>query len=104
MSRCDVTGAVTDSDFDTLLAQPNRVSSPIRRLRCELRAGHPGRHAAFVLAAAHGDRWWWMRWNTAGGEVADIPVCAVSDEDNDDCLLPQHHEGEHSFQLSAGDH
>jgi hypothetical protein len=101
--RCEVETAVTDVEFDVVLAERHRISTPLREVRCELLAGHSGSHVAFVMAAYDGERWWWARWDTWRHEVVSLGVCAGPFEaEHDDCLLPEGHPGEHSFQLAAG--
>ncbi|MBB4761878.1 hypothetical protein ACFQFC_37610 [Amorphoplanes digitatis] len=69
---------------------------------CELAAGHPGSHVAFVVAAEDGDHWWWLRWDARHRHLIRLDPCerTATDEDvPDDCLLPSGHHGPHSFEL-----
>ncbi|GIF42898.1 hypothetical protein Axi01nite_72090 [Actinoplanes xinjiangensis] len=51
--------------------------------------GHEDAHVAFVMAAQDGERWWWVRWDSARHEVVDIDVCPwVDGTVHDDCRLP----------------
>jgi len=99
---CGAVGVVAHAGFDVLLSQRHRSAPPLRNVRCELVADHVGCHVAFVMAAEHGESWWWARWDSARHEVVLRDVCAgVSESEPDDCLLPEGHVGVHSFQLPA---
>ena len=100
LRRCRVAAVVTDSEFVILLGVRHRAGSPLRHVRCELETGHGGAHVAFVIAAYSGEQWWWLCWDALDRKLAQIEPCAaVDDLNHDDCLLPAHHTGAHSFEL-----
>jgi hypothetical protein len=69
-------------------------------MMCELGAGHDGCHATFIVATDGGDHWWWIRWDAEHRQLSCLPTCDGTDRrTGDDCLLPLHHPGRHTFEM-----
>jgi hypothetical protein len=100
---CDATTRLTTSEFATLSALARAVDPLLRRVTCELAAGHGGPHIAFTLAAPGGEHWWWVRWSVRLHEVVRLDPCdgEGSGPYRDCCLLPVRHPGPHSFEIRA---
>ena len=100
--RCRAATAATASELAALTALPRPVEPVVRRLTCELAAGHHGRHVAFAVAADDGERWVWVRWSPWSRGHVDIDPCPNESADpalGDCCLLPHAHTGPHSFEI-----
>jgi hypothetical protein len=100
--RCHAATDATESELAALSALPRPVEPVVRRLTCELAAGHPGRHVAFAVAADDGERWMWVRWSLWSRELVEINPCASVSTDpapRDSCFLPHGHTGPHSFEI-----
>lgn len=105
LDRCGDTTRLTASECATLSALPATVDRVLRRLACELGAGHDGWHLAFTVAAHGGDQWWWLCWAERLREVVQIDPCdstRMYGFARDCCLLPCRHPGPHSFEVRAG--
>jgi len=99
---CGTTTRVRAADAAGLPVSVRQDGPAWRPVDCELAAGHDGSHMAFLTAADGGERWWWLRWAPQTREVVQIDPCAVKGVDGayrDDCLLPDRHDGRHSFEL-----
>ncbi|MEV4278470.1 hypothetical protein [Actinoplanes xinjiangensis] len=99
--RCAVATTLTSAEIGVLTGLTDPVGPPPPdRAVCELAAGHEQMHAAFIIADAGGDRWWWIRWNRQGRQLGHLDTCDHTDRPSgDDCLLPATHPGRHSFQM-----
>jgi hypothetical protein len=103
--RCPAGAAVGATELLTLIAHSEEAISASGRLRCELMAGHAGRHVAFVATVHGGNQWWWLCWEGLLGEkieAVQINPCNAELPQGryaDDCVLPEGHPGLHSFDL-----
>lgn len=98
--RCGAATAVSDVELVFLLGLPRRAAPPLRRVGCELAAGHEDSHIAFTLAADGGDRWWWVRWDARDQDLVQLEICdGVGQPDGDECMAPMGHPGPHSYEL-----
>ena len=101
-ARCRAATDATASELAALSALPRPVEPVVRRLSCELAAGHRDSHVAFAVAADDGDRWIWVRWSPESRGFAQIDPCSTVSADpaiEDCCLLPHAHTGPHSFEI-----
>ena len=103
--RCRAVATVGAAELLTLIAGSEDAHSESGRLSCELVAGHVGSHVALVATVHGGDKWWWLRWDGQLGETIDVLQVDPCDAElpqgryADDCLLPEGHQGPHSFDL-----
>jgi hypothetical protein len=102
LAQCGATGRLTPAYLHMLATLPHLIDLPLRRLACELVAGHDGSHVAFTVAAHDGDQWWWLRWTASQDELTPLDRCDVEQAEvanPDYCMLPIGHDGPHSFQI-----
>jgi len=97
---CPVTTDVTVTEWKRLAALPDPLDPVRLDLTCELAAGHQDGHVAFAVAAHAGDQLWWLHWAGRLRDVVQLELCEAELADSmDSCLLPQHHQGPHSFDI-----
>jgi hypothetical protein len=102
--RCATSTRLVDNEFATLQLLPAAVDPILRSIKCELAAGHSGSHVAFTVAVSGGEHWWWLRWESGLRNLVRADGCVHIREDgpqSDECLLPEDHQGPHSFEIRA---
>lgn len=99
--QLDCPGSVelTDDEMAQLDSVPHPAHEVVRRNWCELEPGHSGWHAGVGQDDddGHAVITWWIWWTDSGDRK--IVTCAPrpGQLDEDTCLLPAGHAGQHSF-------
>lgn len=102
MRGCRTAGAELSAEevrhLEQLPDAAHKVETP---LDCELEAGHPGPHVSLAQADDRGTDGltnWWLRWSDHSREWAHDSTCDSENGDASElCLLPDSHEGVHSW-------
>jgi hypothetical protein len=103
--RCRVATSLTAIEIAKLRVMCGEVPAAQTLLSCEIAAGHDGSHVAFAATADDGELWWWLYWGGQTRDVRQVDLCdgrRLDDPYLDDCLLPDGHQGPHSFDLPVG--
>ena len=93
---------LTDAEWSFLDTLPDPMFVVEWVLSCQLQRGHAGPHLA--NGQDSGTDEWWLRWDDAGRETVCLPPCPATgpepgSADERPCLLPDTHDGRHSYQL-----
>jgi hypothetical protein len=102
--RCPTSTRLTVAESARLAALPTTVDPVNRAVLCELAAGHNGSHVAFTVAGSGGQRWWWLIWTANVRTLLEADPCDRTQQhglQRDECLLPYHHPGPHTFDIRA---
>ena len=101
---CRATTSLTAIETAKLRVVCRELPDVPELLSCEIGAGHDDGHVAFAAAVDDGELWWWLCWGRQTREVRQIDLCDgrwLDDPYLDDCLLPEGHQGLHSFEFEA---
>lgn len=107
---CDVQTALTPAEHTYLEDLPDPAHSVVAKRHCDLQRSHAGCHVSLGQESAGTS--WWVVWGAEDErpctreteatarlyQMEDCPA-QTSGSDPEWCLLPQQHEGAHSFAL-----
>ena len=104
--QCSAFTAATSGEVARLSALPGHVGAVPPSVRCQLAHGHDDGHAAFIVAADGGDRWWWLCWTAGHRDLVERDPCDEIEQAHglpEECMLPRQHPGPHSYEITTMD-